>query len=171
MASIVVLIAGMLHAVVLRHDALERLGRLFHGRFYPVNSVRPGDEMNQVVYGYGILTYVEDVIPRLRPACRQTKTCLGYICTAYTFGGSLVIGRIRQPEAINGVACERLRGFGSVHKDSFHTEERQRCAGHQFSFLIAVHQRGELILRLSFHTCRKHVLQTIVNRYIRSSVA
>ena len=171
MASIVVLIAGMLHAVVLRHDALERLGRLFHSRFYPVDSVRPGDEMNQVMYGYGILTYVEDVIPRLRPACRQTKFSLGDKSTTHTFRGRLVIRGFRQAQAINGIACKRFGWFGSVHEDSLHAEERERCAGHQFGFLISIDEGGKFVLRLAFHPSRQHVLQTIVNRYIRSSVA
>ena len=63
MACIIRFIAGMLYTVVFRDYLLQRLGGLFHRRFYLRDSIRLGDKMHQIMYRYRILTHVQHVVP------------------------------------------------------------------------------------------------------------
>ena len=64
-AGIVGLVARMLDAVVLRHNAAERLCRLHHCLLDPCNSVRLLNKMHQRMHRHRILTHVQHVIPSL----------------------------------------------------------------------------------------------------------
>ena len=64
-AGIVGLVARMLYAVVLRHNAAERLGGLHHRLLDPCNSVRLLNEMHQRMHRHRILTHVQHVVPSL----------------------------------------------------------------------------------------------------------
>ena len=91
MTCIVRLVSGLLDSVVLRHDAFERLGRFVHRLLDLLDRIGSGDEMHEVVYRYGVLAYVQYVVPSLRTMSRQLQVSLSHKSSTYSLGRSLIV--------------------------------------------------------------------------------
>ena len=113
------------------------------------------------MYGYRILTDIQYVIPSLTLAALQGKPRFRNIVGPHSLGFGLRIVGMGQTKGIDRITRKRLRRFCPIDKNRLHAEERQRSTGHEFGFLISVHEGRELILRLALYARGQYVLQHI----------